>query len=231
LTPTKVAKTQDTDSPKKSITKKVQVIGHDDHPNGADASPKESDECKIYFGNLPFSADEPTIRNIFHECGEIQNIQLITDKNSGKFKGYGFLKFSKEDSVKKALLLNRKDVDGRNLKVVDAKVFSQKTHVKEFKSVYIGNMPPDLREEELRECFKDCGQILHVRLLKDQQTGEFRRSGFIDFETVEGAKKAMKKNGDNIRDFEIKVAKTATSQQKNSPSQLQKNSPKNTLRN
>jgi len=206
LTPSKAAKTQLKESPKKS---KVQVNGDDENEEGGS---NESKKCEIYFGNLPFSFNEPAIKNIFQECGEIISLKLIKEQHTGRFKGFGFMKFANEESVKKAMELNGKEIEGRNLKVVPGTNLVSKGKI-EMKSVYFGNTPPDLNEKEIREVFKDCGQILKVRLLTNPHTGEFRRSGFVDFETAEGAKKGLKKNGDTIRSYEIKVSRPSSNQQ------------------
>jgi len=167
----------------------------------------EENKNQIYFGNVPFSLDEGSIKNIFKDCGEIVELNLIRDKSTGVFKGYGFIKFSSEESVKKASQLNGKDVNGRSLRVVQGTNIKPKEKP-QVKTIYFGNTPLDIREEDIREFFKDCGQIVKIRLLKNPETGEFRRSGFVEFETDEGAKKALKKNGDNLQDKEIKVGRS-----------------------
>jgi len=211
-TPNKAAKTESKDSPKKKGTllkdtkKKDQLNGDqeeeedDDNDDDDDeieeikesGTTNEENKNQIYFGNVPFSLDEGSIKNIFKDCGEIVELNLIRDKSTGVFKGYGFIKFSSEESVKKASQLNGKDVNGRSLRVVQGTNIKPKEKP-QVKTIYFGNTPLDIREEDIREFFKDCGQIVKIRLLKNPETGEFRRSGFVEFETDEGAKKALKK--------------------------------------
>jgi len=225
-TPSKLAKTLTKDSPQKLTPKKGQVNGDDEDDDDDEGEKKvdsgatnQDQECQIYFGNVPFTLDEAAIRKIFKDCGEIASVQMIKDKLTGNFKGYGFLKFSKQDTVKKALELDGKELNGRNLRVVQGTNFSPKAKSANL-SIYFGNSPPDLKESDLRELFKDCGEIAKIRLLNNPHSGEFRRSGFVDFASSEAAKKALKKNGDTIRNYELRVGRPQKTHQKENRTSL-----------
>ena len=51
-------------------------------------------DTKIYVGNLPFSATEEELKTLFSECGTVTSVALITDKFSGKPRGFGFVEMS-----------------------------------------------------------------------------------------------------------------------------------------
>ena len=73
---------------------------------------------KLYVGNLPYSCDSDQLRNLFAEFGEITEARVITDRHSGRSKGFGFVEFTNEDDAQKAIdAMSGKDVDGRNLVV------------------------------------------------------------------------------------------------------------------
>ena len=77
---------------------------------------------KIYVGNLPFSVDDEKLNEIFAEFGEITEATVIKDKFSGRSKGFGFVTFASKESAEKAIAkMNDKAVEGRNLKVNEAK--------------------------------------------------------------------------------------------------------------
>jgi len=77
---------------------------------------------KIYVGNLPFSVKSEELKEIFASYGEITEAVVISDKYSGRSKGFGFVTFAEEASVAKAVEeMNGKDVQGRELKVNEAK--------------------------------------------------------------------------------------------------------------
>ena len=77
---------------------------------------------KIYVGNLPFSVDLEKLKELFASYGEIEDAIVISDKFSGRSKGFGFITFKDEESAKKAIAeMNEKEVEGRPLKVNEAK--------------------------------------------------------------------------------------------------------------
>ena len=72
---------------------------------------------KLYVGNLPYSVDEEQLRGIFAQYGEISQLNLIMDRDTGRPKGFGFITFANQQDAEKALEQNGKDVGGRPLKV------------------------------------------------------------------------------------------------------------------
>ena len=77
---------------------------------------------KIYVGNLPFTVDLEKLKELFSSYGEIEEAVIISDKFSGRSKGFGFVTYKEEESGKKAIAeMNEKEVEGRNLKVNEAK--------------------------------------------------------------------------------------------------------------
>jgi RNA recognition motif-containing protein len=76
---------------------------------------------KIYVGNLPFSVDDEALKNIFSGY-DVEEATIIKDKFSGRSKGFGFVTISDDESAKKAVEeFNGKEVEGRELKVSEAK--------------------------------------------------------------------------------------------------------------
>ncbi len=78
---------------------------------------------KIYVGNLPFSAEESDLKELFSGY-ETEEVILIKDKFNGRSKGFGFVTIPDEESAKRAIEeLNGKDFKGRELKLSEAKPF------------------------------------------------------------------------------------------------------------
>ena len=83
---------------------------------------KEEINMKIYVGNLPFTIDDEGLKNLFSSYGEIEEATIIKDKFSGRSKGFGFVTFKEDEGAKKAIAeMNEKEVEGRKLKVNEAK--------------------------------------------------------------------------------------------------------------
>ena len=75
---------------------------------------------KIYVGNLPFSATEDQVRDLFSPHGTVSSVNLITDRETGRPRGFGFIEI--DGGVEKAISeLNDYEMDGRNLKVNEAR--------------------------------------------------------------------------------------------------------------
>jgi cold-inducible RNA-binding protein len=77
---------------------------------------------KVYVGNLPFSVDQAALKGMFEEFGEITEAVVISDKFSGRSKGFGFVTFASDEEAQKAVAaMNEKEVEGRALKVNEAR--------------------------------------------------------------------------------------------------------------
>ena len=75
---------------------------------------------KLYVGNLPFTVTEEAVRNLFAPHGTVEKISLITDRKTGRPRGFGFVEMSKDDAERAMQALNGKDFDGRPLKINEA---------------------------------------------------------------------------------------------------------------
>ena len=76
----------------------------------------------IYVGNLNYSVKEEELEQIFGEYGEVISVKIITDKYSGRSKGFGFIEMaSNEEGTNAINELNGKDLKGRDLKVNEAR--------------------------------------------------------------------------------------------------------------
>lgn len=76
----------------------------------------------IYVGNLPFTVTEDELKNMFSEFGEIASANIINDRYSGQSKGFGFVEMTSQEEAEKAInALNNSDVQGRSIKVSEAR--------------------------------------------------------------------------------------------------------------
>ncbi len=76
---------------------------------------------KLFVGNLPFSATEDAIRELFTPYGTIDKIALITDRDTGQPRGFAFVEMASSDAARAMQGLNGTDFGGRALKVNEAK--------------------------------------------------------------------------------------------------------------
>ena len=77
---------------------------------------------KLYVGNLPFSTTNQDLNDIFGEIGAVDSCNVIEDRETGRSRGFGFVEMAnKEDGERAIAELNGKEIDGRELKVNEAK--------------------------------------------------------------------------------------------------------------
>lgn len=76
----------------------------------------------IYVGNLPYSTSEAEVRELFAQHGTVQAVRLITDRYTGRFRGFGFVDMNDTAAAEAAMeALNGTDMDGHTLKVGEAR--------------------------------------------------------------------------------------------------------------
>lgn len=77
---------------------------------------------KLYVGNLPYSTTDAALKELFSPFGTVVSATVITDRNSGRSKGFGFVEFETEEAGNKAIEeMNNTEVEGRSLKVDKAR--------------------------------------------------------------------------------------------------------------
>ena len=82
----------------------------------------EVDRMNIYVGNLSYDATEDDLRKAFEDFGSVDSVKIITDRYTGRSKGFGFVEMTNDDEAKTAISdLNDKEFKGRNLKVNEAR--------------------------------------------------------------------------------------------------------------
>jgi cold-inducible RNA-binding protein len=76
---------------------------------------------KLYVGNLSFQTTESDITSAFAQCGAVESVNIITDRDSGRSKGFGFVLMDEGAADKAIATLNGSQLDGRTLTVNEAK--------------------------------------------------------------------------------------------------------------
>ena len=76
----------------------------------------------MYVGNLSYSVTENKLQEVFSAHGAVKSVSLITDRDTGRSKGFAFVEMSTKDEVQSAIsALNDKDLEGRSIKVNEAR--------------------------------------------------------------------------------------------------------------
>jgi len=77
---------------------------------------------KLFVGNLPFSATDDSLKEIFEQAGQVESARIITDRATGRSKGFGFVEMSTDQEASEAIRkLSGVELDGRSLTVNEAR--------------------------------------------------------------------------------------------------------------
>ena len=76
---------------------------------------------KLYVGNLSFQTTEDELSNLFEQAGQVESVRIITDRDTGRSRGFGFVEMGDEDAEKAINQYNGTDLDGRALTVNEAR--------------------------------------------------------------------------------------------------------------
>ncbi|XP_059146197.1 RNA-binding protein 34-like [Physella acuta] len=197
---------------------------------------KMADSRTIFVGNCPLSADKKVLKKLFKEYGDIETIRfrcapaaepdlprraiVITKNFHEKCNNYvAYVVFKEEDSAKKALERNGYVLDGLHLRVDIAAMF--KKHDKK-RSIFVGNLPFTITEEELRDHFEDCGEIINVRVVRDRQTNLGKGICYVQFESKDSVSLALKLNKSELQGRPIRVMVCTNKEKKKKPKKVLK---------
>jgi len=168
-------------------------------------------------GRLSWSVDNDRLAQEFAHCGEVESANVQMDRDSGKSRGFGYVRFTTTEAVEKALLMNGQEIDGRAVNIdrstapdkgqareKRAKAFGDQTSPPS-STLFVGNLSFDVTEDTVWSFFNDYG-VKSVRLPTDRDTGRPKGFGYVEFEDIDGAKKAFETaNGADIEGRNIRL--------------------------
>lgn len=82
---------------------------------------------KLYVGNLSYNTTDSTLNELFSPYGQVESARVITDRDTGSSKGFGFVEMSNSDAQKAMGALNGREIDGRAIRVNEAKPQESRT--------------------------------------------------------------------------------------------------------
>lgn len=156
----------------------------------------------IFVGRLSWSVDNDRLAQEFAECGEVESATVQMDRDTGKSRGFGYVRFKTADAVEKALAMNGTEIDGRAVNI-DRSTPPDRSKGREQRAkafddqisppssvLFVGNITFSTTEDGLWSFFNEYG-VKSVRLPTDRDTGRPKGYGYVEFEDIEGAKKAF----------------------------------------
>ncbi|PWN22796.1 RNA-binding domain-containing protein, partial [Microstroma glucosiphilum] len=159
--------------------------------------------CNIFVGRLSWNVDDEWLQSEFQEFGEITRAKVMTDRDTGKSKGFGYVEFTTPEAAKAALSAKDREVDGRPINVdlsqprqprdvndARAKKFNDKRSDPS-PILWAGGLAFSLTEDDLWEAFGAYGEVSRVTLPKDFETGRPKGFAYIEYSAQDSADKAI----------------------------------------
>jgi len=164
----------------------------------------------MFVGNLPWSASEDEIREFFGDL-EISDLRMMTDRQTGNFKGFCYVDFADQQNAEKAFALAGSDYGGREIKVDYTQAAAtnnnayNNTQGEKSKTCFVGNLSYNCDESSIRDFFGEAGSIASVRMITDRDTGASKGFCYVEFEDQDGADTALTYHGYELDGRNIRV--------------------------
>jgi len=159
----------------------------------------ERDSRTVFAYNLPIRATKGELYEFFETVGKVRDVRLISDRNSRKSKGFGYIEYYSADSVIPALHLSGTQFMGQTVMVQATQAEKNKTALPTPNTpssagpsrLYVGALHVDVTEDHLHSIFRPFGPIKFVTIHTDDKTKRSKGFGFVQFDDSEDAKKAL----------------------------------------
>ncbi|XP_029172919.1 RNA-binding protein squid-like isoform X2 [Nylanderia fulva] len=176
-----------------------------DAENGAgmDASAENSQESqedrKLFVGGLSWETTDKELREHFSAYGDIESINVKTDPNTGRSRGFAFIVFAKAESLDKIMgagdhVINNKKVDPKKAKARHGKIF-------------VGGLSTELSDDDIKNFFSQFGTIVEVEMPFDKTKNQRKGFCFITFESEQVVNELLKTSKQTINGKEVDVKK------------------------
>ena len=154
----------------------------------------KEDNNQILIKNIPETATEEGLRNIFEKFGKITKIQINKDIGE-KPADMAIIEFE-EKKVKDSVLNSKEDfeLEGNKLEIKD--------QIMDNRTLFVGNIPYTSTEKDIADFFSDCGQV-YVKFFYINE--KFKGYAHVTFQDDNAVETALKKNGETIEGREIKI--------------------------
>ncbi|OVA18056.1 RNA recognition motif domain [Macleaya cordata] len=177
-----------------------------------------SPDLKIFVGNLPFNVDSAELAGLFEQAGNVEMVEVIYDKVTGRSRGFGFVTMSSVEEVKAAVQqLNGYDIDGRQLRVNSGPPPPKDDFPSRGSSrggsnsdssnrVYVGNLSWGVDDLALETLFSEQGKVMEAKVVYDRESGRSRGFGFVTYSSADEVNGAIESlNGVDLNGRAIRV--------------------------
>lgn len=177
--------------------------GDQQENNGAngssDSAPVRDDDRKLFVGGLSWETSDKELKEHFGQYGDIESINVKTDPNTGRSRGFAFIVYKSADSIDKVVaagdhVINNKKVDPKKAKARHGKIF-------------VGGLTTEISDDEIKTFFGQFGNIVDVEMPFDKQKNQRKGFCFITFDSEQVVNELLKTPKQTISGKEVDVKK------------------------
>ncbi|KAF7136656.1 hypothetical protein CNMCM5793_005934 [Aspergillus hiratsukae] len=206
----------DSDSSESESEKPSKKRKAEEEPAAAPKKSKKTDEdangasANLFVGNLSWNVDEEWLRQEFETFGELSGVRIVTDRESGRSRGFGYVEYASAADAAKAFAAKKDtEIDGRKINLdyasgrpanndnnnqdraqARARNFGDQASP-ESDTLFVGNIPFSANEDSVSELFGQSGTIVGIRLPTDPESGRPKGFGYVQFASVDEARQAF----------------------------------------
>ncbi|XP_014253380.1 RNA-binding protein squid isoform X2 [Cimex lectularius] len=167
--------------------------------SGSAEAPGKDDDRKLFVGGLSWETSDKELREHFSSYGTIESINVKTDPNTGRSRGFAFIVFKSADSIDKVLaagdhVINNKKIDPKKAKARHGKIF-------------VGGLSTELTDDDIKNYFAQYGSIVDVEMPYDKSKNQRKAFCFITFESEQVVAELLKTPKQTINGKEVDVKK------------------------
>ncbi|XP_070165061.1 RNA-binding protein squid isoform X6 [Polyergus mexicanus] len=167
--------------------------------DAADNSQESQEDRKLFVGGLSWETTDKELREHFSTYGDIESINVKTDPNTGRSRGFAFIVFAKAESLDKIMaagdhVINNKKVDPKKAKARHGKIF-------------VGGLSTELSDDDIKNFFSQFGSIVEVEMPFDKTKNQRKGFCFITFESEQVVNELLKTSKQTINGKEVDVKK------------------------
>lgn len=164
-------------------------------------SKSSDDERKLFVGGISWDTESKDLKEYFGKFGEVTDVNIKTDPNTGKCRGFGFITFSTQEAVEAVLKDGPHTVKGKQ---VDPKRAKARPGIKK---IFVGGLEADIPEADIRSYFEKFGKIETIELPFDKVKNQRRQFCFITFESEDAVEEVCKQAKQKIGNKECDIKK------------------------
>uniref|UniRef100_A0A1B6DN46 RRM domain-containing protein n=2 Tax=Clastoptera arizonana TaxID=38151 RepID=A0A1B6DN46_9HEMI len=168
--------------------------------SGSAEAPGRDDDRKLFVGGLSWETSDRELREHFGTYGEIESINVKTDPNTGRSRGFAFIVFKTSEAIDKVLssgdhVINNKKIDPKKAKARHGKIF-------------VGGLSTELSDDDIKNYFSQYGTIVEVEMPYDKTKNQRKGFCFITFDSEQVVTELLKtpKQQINGKDVDVKKA-------------------------